>query len=150
MKSEKVSESLTLPCCGCDGTATFTPEGEHPTFFHSMPFCERFNSTNTADQLSIYMRECGDKALATVAPSTDWVLPRDPNAELIADSMVRRLWGDGSHIEYVVSRKTVTAAARSSPLHGSALEISVRGKTSADATHRIVRLLGIFTEEGWR
>lgn len=56
-----VKNSITLPCSGCGGKATFTSEGERPTFFHTMPYCERFNGVNTIAELTTYMRECFKK-----------------------------------------------------------------------------------------
>ncbi len=52
---------LTLPCVGCTGKVTFSVETERPTFFHTMPYCKRFDATNTADDLIVYMRDCGAK-----------------------------------------------------------------------------------------
>lgn len=57
----KVKNSTTLPCSGCAGSATFTPDGERPTFFHTMPLCDRFNKVNTVVELTEYMRECFKK-----------------------------------------------------------------------------------------
>lgn len=53
-------ETITLPCCACAGKVSFaTPETTaHPTFFHTMPFCARFEETNTADDLATYVRDC--------------------------------------------------------------------------------------------
>jgi hypothetical protein len=59
--SVTINNSVTLPCSGCDGNATFTPEGERPTFFHTMPMCDRFNRVNSIAELTEYMRECFKK-----------------------------------------------------------------------------------------
>ena len=55
-------ETITLPCCACAGKVSFaTPETtENPTFFHTMPYCSRFDSTNTAMDVVQYMRDCND------------------------------------------------------------------------------------------
>jgi hypothetical protein len=59
-----VVEVVELACCACGGKVSFaTPEtSERPLFFHTMPLCARFESTNTGDQVVAYMRECVDKA----------------------------------------------------------------------------------------
>jgi hypothetical protein len=52
----------TIRCCACPGTVIFQhPTGEpddHPTFFHTMPYCKRFDAVNTQDELVRYMRDC--------------------------------------------------------------------------------------------
>ena len=58
----KVRDAITLPCSGCGGQATFTPHGERPTFFHTMPFCERFDRVKTIAELTEYMHECQRKS----------------------------------------------------------------------------------------
>lgn len=58
---ETVRQQVTLPCCDCDGKVTFVipeAEGDRPTFFHTMPPCARFDSTNTADAVIQYFRDC--------------------------------------------------------------------------------------------
>lgn len=61
MREHLVENSVTLPCCGCSGKVTFevpkSPQ-DHPTFFHTMPPCERFDRTNTADGVVRYLRDC--------------------------------------------------------------------------------------------
>ncbi len=57
----KLESRLPLPCSGCVGQATFTTEGDHPTFSHTMPCCERFNKVNTIAELIEYMHECAAK-----------------------------------------------------------------------------------------
>jgi hypothetical protein len=57
----KINHSVTLPCSGCGGNATFTPEGAQPTFFHTIPICDRFNRVNSIAELTEYMRECFKK-----------------------------------------------------------------------------------------
>jgi hypothetical protein len=61
-KGQKITEQVTLPCAGCSGRATFTPEGERPTFFHTVPYCERFDRVHSIDDLFAYMRDCFAKA----------------------------------------------------------------------------------------
>lgn len=53
-------ETIQLPCCACTGKVSFgTPETTtHPTFFHTMPYCKRFDATNTQDELVNYIRDC--------------------------------------------------------------------------------------------
>jgi hypothetical protein len=61
---KQVVNGITLPCCACKGTVTFqVPESDqdHPTFFHTMPPCERFDQTNTTDDIVKYMRDCAPK-----------------------------------------------------------------------------------------
>jgi hypothetical protein len=77
-------------------------------------------------------------------PPTNWILPRDPDAENEASELARRIWNDGlreSEITYTVINGSVTAEARTTLIHGSRLEILVRGDTSAEAAVRLVRLL---------
>jgi hypothetical protein len=57
----KIKKSITLSCSGCEGQATFTPEGAHPTLFHTLPVCEHFNRVVSTDGLIEYMHECGRK-----------------------------------------------------------------------------------------
>lgn len=61
MSDLKIKNSITFTCSGCDGKATFTPDGERPTFMHTFPFCERFNEVCTVEELTAYMRECAEK-----------------------------------------------------------------------------------------
>lgn len=53
-------EVIELPCCACEGRVSFgTPETtDRPTFFHTTPYCERFNATDTPMQMVDYMQEC--------------------------------------------------------------------------------------------
>jgi hypothetical protein len=55
-------ETITLPCCACDGKVSFaTPETTtNPTFFHTIPYCKRFDDTNTTDDVVQYLRDCGN------------------------------------------------------------------------------------------
>lgn len=57
-----VDDRFEIPCCGCTGTVIFVepePDGQ-PTFFHTMPYCARFDQTNTVDDIIKYMRDCVD------------------------------------------------------------------------------------------
>ena len=54
----KIKNAVTLPCAACDGKATFTAEGERPTFFHTIPYCRRFDETNDVDSLLRYWKDC--------------------------------------------------------------------------------------------
>jgi hypothetical protein len=58
-------DGITLPCCACNGEVTFATNTERPTFLHTMPPCERFNSTDHPEQVVQYLRDCG----AWVQPS---------------------------------------------------------------------------------
>lgn len=53
-------ETITLPCCACPGKVSFaTPETTtHPTFFHTIPYCTRFDSVNTGEAFVEYVRDC--------------------------------------------------------------------------------------------
>jgi hypothetical protein len=53
-------ENVTIRCCACKGMVTFKAprENDRPTFFHTMPYCERFDQTNTADAVIQYFRDC--------------------------------------------------------------------------------------------
>ena len=71
MKKKKVTspdgtsvECVELPCCACNGRVSFaTPETtKNPTLFHTIPYCERFETTDTAMQVVEYMRECREKS----------------------------------------------------------------------------------------
>lgn len=52
----------TLPCCACAGKVSFAdPETtENSTFFHTMPYCVRFEATNTGADLVQYLKDCVD------------------------------------------------------------------------------------------
>lgn len=56
-------KKTTLPCCGCSGEVTFVhPDaGPQPTLFHTMPYCERFDSIKTIDGYLEYFKDCGAK-----------------------------------------------------------------------------------------
>lgn len=62
MSSHTVEEAVTLRCCACSGKVTFeAPKADaasRPTFFHTMPYCERFDRTNTTEELLQYIRDC--------------------------------------------------------------------------------------------
>lgn len=61
MPEVKVGEGVQVKCCACSGTVTFvSPEGpeSHPTFFHTLPECERFRATNDVDALLKYTQDC--------------------------------------------------------------------------------------------
>jgi hypothetical protein len=76
------------------------------------------------------------------------VLPRDIEAEKEALRLAREIFDDPhddddrhGHIEFVHTPRGVVAEARSPLLHGSRLEVAVRGDTSRDAARRLVVLL---------
>lgn len=64
MSEPKPPTRTTIRCCACRGYVTFqspTDEpGDRPTFFHTIPYCKRFDETNTADGIIQYMRDCVD------------------------------------------------------------------------------------------
>lgn len=65
-KTSVVEKETTLPCCDCSGTVSFvhpdnSKSGGQPTFFHTMPYCKRFDDTNTTDAIIQYMRDCANK-----------------------------------------------------------------------------------------
>lgn len=60
----KIEKSITLPCSGCNGKATFIVEGENPTFFHTMPYCQTFDAVKTTDELTKYMHKCAATKIA--------------------------------------------------------------------------------------
>jgi hypothetical protein len=56
-----VKNSATVPCCACTGRVTFAmPESDddRTAFFHTMPYCARFDQTNTPDAVVQYLRDC--------------------------------------------------------------------------------------------
>ena len=59
-----IEKSVTVRCCACAGQVTFEEPGEEadsrPTFLHTMPYCSRFDQTNTVDDIIKYMRDCVD------------------------------------------------------------------------------------------
>jgi hypothetical protein len=61
MSSDVKVEGITVPCAGCSGKVTFATNTENPTLLHTMPYCERFESANTADDVIQYMKDCGAK-----------------------------------------------------------------------------------------
>ena len=76
------------------------------------------------------------------------VLPRDIEAEKEALRLARQLFDDPhddddahAHIAFSRNHLGVMAEARSALLHGSRLEVAVRGDTSAEAARRLVVLL---------
>jgi len=59
---ELVRKQVTLRCCACAGQVTFViPErdDDRPTFFHTMPYCARFDDVKTPDDVVSYFRDCG-------------------------------------------------------------------------------------------
>ena len=64
MKPKELPDQVTLRCCGCHGEVTFVvPKkdgSDRPTMFHTMPYCARFDETNTAAAVVQYFRDCGD------------------------------------------------------------------------------------------
>jgi len=55
-------ETIQVPCCACPGVVSFaTPEATpNPTFFHTLPYCQRFDATNSAADLVQYLKDCID------------------------------------------------------------------------------------------
>ena len=55
-------DKITVRCCGCKGDVTFqrpTDDLEdHPTLYHTIPYCKRFEDVNTLDDLADYVRDC--------------------------------------------------------------------------------------------
>lgn len=55
-------ESVVVPCCACQGEVTFVVprrgKKERPTFFHTMPYCQRFSDTNTSADVVKYLQDC--------------------------------------------------------------------------------------------
>jgi len=63
MTLKKLPESITVRCCGCSGEVTFVipkTDSDRPTMFHTMPYCARFDETNTSQGIVKYLRDCGD------------------------------------------------------------------------------------------
>jgi len=58
----KLPDQITVRCCGCSGEVTFVaPKADdRPTMFHTMPYCARFDETNTPDGIVQYLRDCND------------------------------------------------------------------------------------------
>lgn len=87
----KVRDAFTLPCSGCSGSATFTPHGEHPTFVHTMPFCERFDRVKTIAELAEYMHECKRKQDTQVSDD-DEVRITDKGVAALECYLRQRFW----------------------------------------------------------
>lgn len=59
--SAETHEGVTVPCCGCSGKVTFVvpkANSDHPTLLHTMPYCKRFEETNTGDDIVKYVQDC--------------------------------------------------------------------------------------------
>lgn len=86
----------------------------------------------------------------------NYVLPRDLAAEQEALRLVRELFDKpeyadddyerAAHIAYRHSRTGIVAEARSALLHGSQLELSVRGDSSAMAARALVAVLRAYRQ----
>lgn len=70
-----------------------------------------------------------------------WVLPRDVDAEREAAMLTERLWGEGAHVDWSVYHGRVIAQSRSPLRHGSQLEVSATGNSSAAAARRLAACL---------
>lgn len=60
-KKPTLPSEVTVKCCDCSGSVTFVvPKSpkDYPTFFHTMPKCKRFDSTNTPDAIVKYLQDC--------------------------------------------------------------------------------------------
>ena len=61
--NEDLPDKLTVRCCGCAGKVTFVvpkADADRPTMFHTIPYCARFDETNTAAGIVDYLRDCGN------------------------------------------------------------------------------------------
>jgi len=59
----KLPDKITVRCCACSGVVSFVvpkSDSDYPTMYHTMPYCGRFDSTNTADAIVTYLRDCGE------------------------------------------------------------------------------------------
>jgi len=59
-------DQIRMNCSDCSGEVIFVIPSEtgtdRPTLFHTMPYCQRFDDTNTVKQIIQYYRDCGTKA----------------------------------------------------------------------------------------
>lgn len=60
--ADEIIQATTLPCCACAGKVSFTDPDttQDVSFLHTMPYCVRFEETNTADDLVQYLKDCID------------------------------------------------------------------------------------------
>lgn len=76
-----------------------------------------------------------------------WMLPRDPDAEQEALRLSRSIWGKEANVSWSADSGMVTVEVRTDLRHGSRLELSVRGDSSAQVTRRLVRCLRGYSSE---
>lgn len=65
-QEDSTRKQYKVKCCDCSGEVTFVeprPQ-DQPVFYHTLPYCKRFERTETADQLADYVRDCRIKVTA--------------------------------------------------------------------------------------
>jgi len=116
-------DKIAVPCCACPGEVTFVvpkTDLDRPTMFHTVPYCARFNETNTADGIVQYLRDCAPQRERIAAAERMLTEARTPGSAL---KEFKRVTGF-TPIEFVAFLKKLALQVPLPPLT-SALNVEV-------------------------